>query len=147
MNDVLAGDRTVDEVVAPTMVPGLYVITRGSRAHMSLEVLSTDAMAALLDEVAERFDIVILDTPPSAGLTDAVTLSRMVDLVVIVARAGRVTRSLLRYTVRRFEQAGSAVRGVVLNDVDSDSLGGKYYYYRQQRYYYYQSSEGGEAAK
>lgn len=146
MNDVLAGDRTVDEVVAPTMVPGLFVITRGSRAHMSLEVLSTDAMAALLDEVAEQFDIVILDTPPSAGLTDAVTLSRMVDLVVIVARAGRVTRSLLRYTVRRFEQAGSAVRGVVLNDVDSDSLGGKYYYYRQQSYYY-QSSEGGEAAK
>jgi capsular exopolysaccharide synthesis family protein len=146
MNDVLAGDRTVLEVVSETLVPGLFVVTRGSRAHMSLEVLSTDAMAALLDEVAEHFDIVILDTPPSAGLADAVTLSRMVDMVVIVARAGRVTRSLLRYTVRRFEQAGSAVRGVVLNDVDNESLGGRYYYYRQQSYYY-QPSEGDEAAK
>jgi len=150
MNDVLAGELQVEDVCTPTQVPGLFLVTRGSRSHVSLEVLSTASMASFLDEVAELFDVLIIDTPPSAALSDAVTLSRMVDSVVVVARAGRVTRSLLRHTLRRFEQVGSVVHGIVLNDMDSEALMGKYYYYRQQGYYYrqvYASDESGEAAK
>lgn len=150
MNDVLAGELAVEEAFVPTQIPGLHLVTRGSRSHVSLEMLSTASIGAFLDQLGDHFDVIIIDTPPSAALSDAVTLSRMVDSVVVVARAGRVTRSLLRHTLRRFEQVGSFIHGIVLNDMDSEALMGRYYYYRQQGYYYrqvYVADESGEAAK
>jgi non-specific protein-tyrosine kinase len=79
-------------------------------------------MANLLSALAQRCDIVILDTPPVLPVTDAVVLATQVDAVILVARYGRTVRHAAAEAARRLEAVGANVVGFVLNAIPpSDS--------------------------
>lgn len=153
LNELLLEEVEMDQAIRPTEVPSLFVLPRGRSTPDSVERLGTEVMAGLLERLEEEFDCVVIDTPPSATLSDAVYLSRFVDAVVLVVRAGRASRSVVRHTLGRLEQVGAAVAGLVVNDVKSSAFGSRYgygYYYNSN--YYYEptpddESEEGEAAK
>jgi capsular exopolysaccharide synthesis family protein len=136
VNEVLSGALTIDQAVVPTEIPGVSVLVRGSRPKDGVDLVSGEPLETLLMQLEDSFSMIILDTPPSVNLADAVTLSRHVDAVVLVARSGAVSRTLLRHTVRRLQQVGAAVAGVVLNDASSAGLTGSYKYYYGDNYYY-----------
>ncbi|MFK7930057.1 MAG: GumC family protein [Myxococcota bacterium] len=146
--DVLNGRATIEESIVSTEIPGMSVFPGGKSPAGSVELLCSEAFPPVLDELNEMFDCVIIDTPPAASLSDAVTLSRLVDAVVLVARAGRVSRSLVRHTIRRIQIVGSNVAGVVVNDYDG-TQGHHYGYYGYYGGYAAdeESDEPGEAAK
>jgi Mrp family chromosome partitioning ATPase len=91
-------------------------------------------MANLLDTLRKRYTRIIIDSPPSTAVTDAVVLSRSVDGVILVIRAGETIRQMAKNGVAQFEAVGAPLIGAILNAVD---LGKDSYYYYQYYYYYY----------
>jgi polysaccharide biosynthesis transport protein len=151
VTDMLVERVDLPSAAVQTAIDNLHVITRGRTDHGTVELLTGEATPRLLDRLDEVYDVVIIDSPPSAAVSDAITLSRYVDGVLLVVRSGKVSRSLVRHTVRRLEQVGAHIIGLVVNDFTTSRLSGRYTYYYDQRYYYEEEredgSDEGEAAK
>ncbi len=125
-----------------TQVPNLSLLPAGPLAATPAEVLQSTSFAHLLQVLANRYDSIVVDSPPVAVVTDAMILCTRVDATVFVARAGRTSRDLARRSVRSLTDVGGKVAGCVLNDLDLERQGyGGYYQYG---YYEYRSS-GDEA--
>jgi polysaccharide biosynthesis transport protein len=95
-------------------------------------------MNDLLRTLSERFDLVIVDTPPVLAAADAEILGVQTDAVLLVVRAGQTDRGSAQYAVQQLRAVGARIVGAVLNDPDDKIPGyGKYGYY----YQYYETKE------
>lgn len=95
--------------------PNLHVLPTGALPANPAELLGSQAMAALLDDLALAADIVVIDSPPVLPVTDAVVLGTRVDGVLIVTRHGKTRRSSVAEATRRIDAVGADVVGVVIN--------------------------------
>lgn len=111
--DVLLGRAELQDAVQSWATEGLDVLTSGAIPPNPAQLMSSDAMQALLETAARDYDHIILDTPPVLAVTDAVWLGRFVDGVVVVARRGRTLTRSLRRSLQVL--ASSPVVGVVLS--------------------------------
>ena len=120
LTDILTG-RGSDEGCAVRLdsLPNLAVLTAGSSCASPAETLANDAMTALLAQWRQRFDYVVLDTPPISLFTDAVIVGSQADAVLLVARYGLTTKYSLRHAVELLHRTKLNVAGLVLNGVDS----------------------------
>ena len=114
----------------------LVVLPSGSSPPSPGDLVSTPAFADLVRLVEKEGDIAVLDSPPILPVSDAITLSRLVDIVVITARAGSTTRDDLKRTVETLQQVGAEIAGIVLVGVNNSD---QYYRYRSN---YANSAEG-----
>jgi len=86
----------------------------------------------VLDALCQRFDWVLLDSPPLASVTDALLLARQADTTVMVVQHNKADRKLVRRAITSLRRAGADLLGAVLNVVDlSRGHGHEYYYYQQ----------------
>ncbi|HEY8961588.1 MAG TPA: hypothetical protein VIM57_05220, partial [Luteolibacter sp.] len=102
-------------------------------------ILNSRRMSELIQDVKQRFDLVLVDSPPILGVSDASVLASEVDLTMIVIQHRKLPRNMLMRVKQAVENVGGHVIGVVLNNVDvrSDS---QYQYYTSY-YTYYAPSE------
>jgi len=117
-----------DKVSAIRLTEHLTLLPAGRPDPEPLSGLTSSRMQHLLEEGAERFDWVIIDTPPIAAATDAGLLSAMVDGTVFVVRAGLAPYQAVRHAIDVLGQ--DRIVGVVLNGVeraDTTAYGGHYY--------------------
>lgn len=137
LTSVLAGVNRVDEVLHQyDAVPNLWILPAGPASPSPADLLSSDSMIELLQKLSERFEHVIIDTPPVMAVTDATILSPMVDGVVLVAQGARTSKALLLRTCRILESAGARILGFALNKFDyRDGYYGYYYGYNTYGYY------------
>ena len=91
-------------------------------------------MRDMLTELRDQFDHIVVDTPPSLSVTDAVVLSQRADAVVLVIRSGQTTKQSLRRARDLLAQVNAKVVGVLLNAVDLSSPDYYYYYEYQGKY-------------
>ena len=105
----------------------LQVMTCGAIPPNPPDLLGSDRFAALLQEVREAYDWILLDSPPSASLSDAVLLSSMADMVVVVVRHNATDRTQIVRSVTRLRNVNAALVGVVLNNVDARKSKDDYY--------------------
>ncbi len=130
-DDSHAADLTdpLNAVLRPTPIRGLTLLTCGTMPTNPTNLLSGVRMRVLLQELVQRFDIVILDTPPVLATADARILGSLSDGVVLVVRAGQTERLAAQRAQNQLVQAGARVLGVVLNDPGGEiSREGDYYY-------------------
>lgn len=149
LSSYLVGAATVDDIVNITEVPNFFAIYSGTATDHPSELMSSPRMEELLTALEERFDVILVDTPPSVALSDAVTLSRRVDGILLVVKEQAVSRAVVKQTIDQFRQVEANILGVVLNNVDLQRSGSKYkYYYAYRDYYanYGPEEEGGEKA-
>ncbi len=138
LTDVIIGDIHWKQAVQQAKdIEHLYLLSSGSLPPNPAELLGSEKMNALLEELSKEFDIILFDTPPILPATDALELGTMVDAALIVARAGVTERSYLREVRRILDNIKFPTVGVVLNAVD---LAHHYGYYRY-RYYYYRYAQ------
>jgi succinoglycan biosynthesis transport protein ExoP len=117
LTSALVGGVPLSDAVRPTKESSrLYVLPSGPHPPNPAELLGSEQTADLVNRLAERFDVVIMDTPPLLAVTDAVLLSALADEVLIVARSGRTSRRQLSRAVELLDRADASVLGVVLND-------------------------------
>lgn len=142
MSNLLVGNDSVEGIILHTDIPNLDIIPCGPIPPNPSEMLGSDRMAALLGTLRKHYNHILIDSSPSTAVTDAVVLSKSVDGIVLVIRAGDTAREMVKNGVAQFEAVGSRVLGAVLNGVD---MGRDSYYYYQYYYYYY--GEDGDRKK
>ena len=123
------------ELVQGTKVPNLYVLTSGPVAPNPSELLGSQNMVDIFNELKQHFDYVLVDTPPIMPVTDAAVVSGKVDGTILVVASGAVSPAVAVEAKTRLEQAGAHLLGVVLNKVDVAA--NSHYGYGYGYYYYY----------
>lgn len=136
------GDLT--EAVQRTEESHLALMSSGPRPLSPADLLSSPALANLLDLVSESFDLILIDGPPVMGLADATILGHAVEGVVFVSGAGIVRRGAALTAIDRLKTAGADVIGGVLERFDAKraNLGG--YGYEYSYSYEYGATEEAE---
>jgi capsular exopolysaccharide synthesis family protein len=147
---VALGLATFDEAITPVGdVPGLYYLGTGPLPAEAAEFLSSRKVEEIFRSLRERFDVVLIDTPPAVLVTDAMIMSRYVDAVILVVAQGRTRRRSLARARELCAQVDAPVIGTILNGAatkGADSYGYGYgYRYRYGRvgYGYGQSQTPG----
>ena len=103
-------------------------------------------MKEVLDELRKQYDHIVIDTPPTLSVTDAVVLSPRMDAIILVIRSGQTTKQALRRARDILLQVNAHVTGVLLNAVDLRSPDYYYYYEYQGKYsQYYQEDSPAES--
>lgn len=135
--DVLRGDVELSDALQDSGVPDFVVLPCGSRPKNPSELLSRPEYERLLQVLREKFDIVIIDTPPVLAVTDPCSVAPRVDGVIICMRLSRHTRELGRRTLDQLREVGAGLAGIVINGVEErDAYGYGSYRYSDYRYYY-----------
>jgi capsular exopolysaccharide synthesis family protein len=118
------------------------VLPAGTPPPNPAELLASANMRDVLNKLSQEYDHVVVDTPPSLSVTDAVVLSPRADAVVLVIRSGQTTKQALRRSRDILAQVNAKVVGVLLNAVDLSSPDYYYYYEYQGKYaQYYQEGK------
>jgi succinoglycan biosynthesis transport protein ExoP len=140
LSNVLTGNTTLEQAISVSPVlPNLFILPAGSTPPNPAELLASANMKDVLDELRQQFDHVVIDTPPTLSVTDAVVLSPRVDAIILVIRSGQTTKQALRRARDILMQVNARVTGVLLNAVDLTSPDYYYYYEYQGKYsHYYQ---------
>jgi succinoglycan biosynthesis transport protein ExoP len=146
LSNVLTGSKTLEQVITRTpILPNLWVLPAGTPPPNPAELLASANMLEKLNELREQYDHIVIDTPPSLSVTDAVVLSQRADAVVLVIRSGQTTKQALRRSRNLLAQVNAKVVGVLLNAVDLRSPDYYYYYEYQGKYSrYYQDGDKSE---
>lgn len=131
----LAANINIDDVIQPTEVPNLSVILSGPTPPNPSELLASDRMKHLIDEMRGRFAYVIFDSPPVMAVTDAIVLSSHADGVVLTVHGGNTPRDLVQRAAEKLRQSNIPVLGALLNNLDLQQYG---YTYKKNYYDYYE---------
>ncbi len=134
LSDVLLQHRELNEVVLLDEASGAYFVTAGGPVPDPAALLASERMRRLLKEVATRFDLVIIDSPPVLSVSDARVLSQMTDKTVFLVHWGSTRRHDVMMGVKQLIEAGADVAGVVLSRVNVRKHAR--YGYRDSGYYY-----------
>ena len=129
LTELLNGQQSLDTVIRPTEVPGLSVISRGKSPANPSELLSSNQFKNLLEQMSEKFDHVIIDTPPVLAVTDGIIIAQYTGVNLVIARYAKTQMKELELTLNRFEQAGVKVNGFILNDIQRSAGSGYGYNY------------------
>jgi succinoglycan biosynthesis transport protein ExoP len=135
--DYLAGKKQVQEIIQPTSNPKLSVIAAcgGSTAREVLPLLTSRRMAELIEQVGRQFDVVLYDTPPILGVSDAAIVAREVGMSILVIQHRRYPRNMARRAVQVVQNAGGKLLGCVVNNVQLGHDETYYYYHDQLEHY------------
>lgn len=113
--DLLLGDVTLDTVRQPTDHPNLTVIGAGIVPVHYTDLLSSTRLSSLVAELSESADVVIFDTPALFQEQESQLLARLVNGVLVIAEAGRVSGADLEKTLDNLERADASVIAIALN--------------------------------
>ncbi len=144
LSNVLVGRATIEEAAQTTEIENLFVMPCGTLPPNPSELLGSSAMKATLDEMKQKFDIVLFDSPPIIAVTDAAVLSSQLDGVILVIKSGQTDREATFRAFTLLKNVKTRVLGALLNGVHIESMYGSYYYYY---HYYYYGKDGGKKRK
>jgi capsular exopolysaccharide synthesis family protein len=136
LSSFLAGDALLEAVISKTTVPNLSLVPSGPIPPNPAELLGSRRMRDLLAAASERFDVVILDSPPVLAVSDASVLAPMVDGVLFVVASGMAPQAALRRAKDGITAVSGRVLGAILNRFDATASGySKRYYDTYDGYY------------
>ncbi|MEM1086016.1 MAG: polysaccharide biosynthesis tyrosine autokinase [Verrucomicrobiota bacterium] len=135
LTNYLTTELMLEDVILQTPVDNLYFMPSGILPADAAGILNSRRMSELIQDVKQRFDLVLIDSPPILGVSDAAVLASEVDLTMVVVQHRKLPRNMLMRVKQAVENVGGHVIGVVLNNVDvrSDS---QYQYYTSYYTYY-----------
>jgi succinoglycan biosynthesis transport protein ExoP len=139
--DVMAGGASLRQAVKE--VAKVQLLLSGPIIANPSEVLQSEQMGELLDELKERADFVIIDSAPVLVVADSLALAPRVDGVLVVADAQATSRAAVAAARNQLEQVGATLMGAVLNNFDPSKAKAYPYYYRYQYRYAYRPARGG----
>jgi len=148
LTDYLIGKASLDEIVQETDIENLSAVARGVSSPNPSGLVSSDPMKELVKLVRDKFDMVLLDSPPCTVVADPLILANLVDAVINVTKSGKFSRKTVARGLDLLDDVNANVLGVVLNEMNERDR--SYYYhgyygysYRYRyRYYSYYTKEG-----
>lgn len=147
---ILTEDINPDEVIMKDIIPNLDLLPTKNMKHNVTELFLRDRMKDIIKYLENRYDVIILDTPPLAVASDAAILSKAVDGVVVVVGYDQVAKRELEFTKEMLDNANANIYGFIVNGVDKKGMSyGNYGYYTNYYSYYedYYTEEGEKKRK
>lgn len=145
LSSLLSSLDPLDSAVTASGEPHLSVLPSGPLPPSPTELTSSNRFSALIDEMAEKFDVVVIDSPPILGLADAPAMSALVDGVVVVVESERSRRGALRSALRRLRAMRPHLLGAVLTKFDTSRAANRYSDYYGANYYEYRNDAAAAA--
>jgi len=128
VSEYVAGTVKLEDIIQPTSVPNLWVVSTGQIPPNPSELLMHQRFEQLLDQLGRQFDTLIVDAPPILAVSDAAIIGRLTGATLMVARAGHHPIAELEQSVKRLNHAGVQVKGFVFNDLNIERQRYRYGY-------------------
>ena len=126
--DYIQGEGTFDSYIAKEVYPNLDILASGGKAKNPTAILNDNKFESMLLQLRDRYDKIIIDSPPLAAVSDSLNIVPLVDAIIYVMKYDSVKKSLANSCIRRLWESKTPLLGAVLNNV---SLGLSHYYYSQ----------------
>lgn len=137
LSNFLSGNTELKSTIKRSDVPNLFYIPSGPIPPNPSELLGSNLFKTTVQFLGEKFDHIVLDSPPVLGFADSIILSTFVDGIVLVVQGGKTPRETLQRTKDILYQVNARILGVVINRVDIGRGDYAHYYHR-----YYYGKEG-----
>jgi capsular exopolysaccharide synthesis family protein len=135
VSSVLAGRDTLEQAIQPGAIDSLDIMACGPEAPNPSELLNSDVFNETLEKLTEKYDRVVVDSPPVGPVADAQILAAVCDITVLVLRAEKSTRRQAQHARDSLLSVGARLLGAVVNDVQQKR--GQYGYYSSYGNYGY----------
>lgn len=138
LTDVISQSVSLDDAVRHDKATGLFYLLAGTRTEDPQRVLSSPGASTLIEAAGERFDIIIIDSPPTMVASDSAVLAKSTDLVLYMVAWDKTPRAAVSSGIEYLQSHGGNVAGVVLSKVDfNQARSGDYvgYAFRYGNYY------------
>ncbi|APM40306.1 CpsD/CapB family tyrosine-protein kinase [Clostridium kluyveri] len=144
LSDVLVGKVEFEEAVKKTQIENLKLLTSGTIPPNPSELMASKKMENFLESLKDKFDYIIMDTPPVVAVTDAQLLSRYADGCILIAASSQVEREAAIRAKELLLKVNANILGVVLNKLEIKEKGYYGYYYQ---YYYGEDGKSSSSKK
>lgn len=145
----LAGHNELEDATYETNVENLYLVPAGRDVANPIPLLLSKAFMNLMNDLGEKYDIVVIDTPPVGVVIDAAEIAKCCDGVIFVAKYKHTHRRELLDAKQQIIQTAAPILGCILNDVTFDSISTKKYYGKSyySHYNYYRRKNNSRKSK
>jgi succinoglycan biosynthesis transport protein ExoP len=140
LTNFLLKQNTLEEVIQTTTVPMLNFMASGKLPSSSMSILNSAQMKDMIAELKQRYDLILFDSPPILGVSDASVLASEVDMVMQVIQYRRYPQPMNLRAKQVIEKVGGNFLGIVLNNINV-SQDESYYYYSGYYHDYYSSGD------
>ena len=130
----LVGNASLNDIIQESDIPNVSVITSGPIPPNPAELLGSEEMGQLIEELKTSFDMVIVDSAPALAVADPIVLSTYVDGCLVVIHSGKTNEDLVEKVIEQLKMVDARILGVVLNKLPRKQK-------KEEDYYYYQSNE------
>ncbi len=141
LSDAITGAASLSDVIRPTEIPNLSIITAGTTPPNPASLLGSRVFKDTLGGLREEFQHIVIDTPPTLGMPDSRILSPIIDAAIMVIKHHSTARESARAARLMLSQVHTKLIGLVLNQVSSPGDGYSSYYK------YYDQQDSGHSAK
>ncbi len=143
LSELLAGDATEKQVIRLDKRSGLHFVTSKPNTVHSQDLLASKKMTDFLKKASQKYDMIILDTPPVMAVSDALVLSDKVDAAIFMVRWDKTPKPLVNAAIKLIKNCNIPIAGTVLNRVNLEKharfgYNDKGYYYGRYKEYYTQ---------
>jgi polysaccharide biosynthesis transport protein len=142
--DFMVDEATLDDIIYEVGVENLNLIPAGKNPPNPAEILASKKFADLLKQLVDKFDLILLDTPPVMNVTDPILVSLNVGGVLFVVKFGSTDKHVAVSALEKLNRGKSNILGVVMNEIRFDR---GYGYYRYYDYYSYDYAGNGKKRK
>lgn len=140
LSNLILGTVGLDEVIFKTEVDNLSLLPCGPIPPNPSELLHTERFKKLKTDLAQQYDWILFDSPPTSAVTDPVVVGNIVDGMLLVVRASSTRRDAVAAATRQLSASGGRLLGTIINRADFSKR-----LYRYDRYYQYYRSYGSYA--
>ena len=131
-SDMLESRAKIPDMLKPTPIPELKIITAGKLKGSPTALLQPMRMAEIFEELKFYFDFIIVDSPPIIPVSDPLLIASHVDGVLVIVRAGATPREVAKRAINLLQNSKIKILGTVLNNIDEVLP-----YYYSSKYYAY----------
>jgi len=117
----------VNEIIHKLNFNNLHILTCGRTPSNPSEILGSNTMKGFLEVLKKNYEVILIDTPPVLSVTDAAILGRIADGIILVIRAGKISRREVMRVKQILQRAKGNLIGTVLNEIDVGTRYGSYY--------------------
>lgn len=136
LSDHLLGDALLEDVIRPGPIPNLDLLLNVKAPDNPSELLGSKRFEKMLETIGERYDMIVVDSPPAFVVTDPILLASMIKKVVLVAKYNSTPRKLVPVIKNKFAPTRAKILGVIISHVkDGKSKTFEYDTYYDHKYY------------
>jgi capsular exopolysaccharide synthesis family protein len=118
LTNILTGQADVTQCIQPTTIAGLYLLSRGGWTPNPADLLMSQKMRDVLNELRGQYDFIVIDSPPIITVSDPAVLSTISDGVVLVFHGQKTSTPSAQRALERLDKVGAPILGVILNGID-----------------------------